>query len=422
MKYIILLLLTLSIHFSFVEGLLTADIPVSIFLFGTVVVSVLSVVSNRHGFMKYKNYIKPNIFILLTLLIGFGYFSLIYTQAPNYGLYKISYFTLKVLVIIAALPFISENKTTFNKMFIVTFTLIIGLAIYKYSITVLNVTNLNRWGRFGANIDAVNPIFIGRYFGLATIFYLVTYIRSSIRSIKIITLVLLIISIQFVFVTGSKGPLFGLILCLIILVFMKYKNKPWKPLLFFGLLILLPYLISYVDIVNFFIKNDFLFFRYIETSGSYESRTGVISLTMEAYFKSHFIYQLFGHGSGGTVYLLNQIDAPNYPHNILVEILYEYGIAGLILFVTLLYKIIQPLIKSKQIYTDIELTQLWLVFIFLFLNSQVSGDLDSNAFLIAFLIILHSFGVGYQKPKLYPEKLSYQPIPNDQINSTRLAK
>ena len=94
--------------------------------------------------------------------------------------------------------------------------------------------------------------------------------------------------------------------------------------------------------------------------------------------------------------MLNLKDVADYPHNIVIEILYEFGIIGIILLTIILYKGVSRAVKSKMSSHLSYFMYFWMSFVFLFMNSFVSGDFTNNVFVFGFLYFLY-YSSGYAK-------------------------
>ena len=136
------------------------------------------------------------------------------------------------------------------------------------------------------------------------------------------------------------------------------------------------------------------FFTNRIDSKSGDARTMIYISTIQAYTDLDLFSFIFGAGSGSSSKVVMECigGVPVagyhrlYPHNIILEVLYEYGIIGIILF----YKVcisafLLNLRDLKLNLTTIYLTSFW---IFWFFNSLVSSDVMGNFLLFGISIIL----------------------------------
>lgn len=113
------------------------------------------------------------------------------------------------------------------------------------------------------------------------------------------------------------------------------------------------------------------------------SRINMFDAAYQMWLESPFI----GNGVGSFAVSYTGIDIKMYPHNIFLEVLAEVGLVGfsiLIMMISLgVYRGCVGL-KRKDKYIDVTM----LSFIFLFLNVNVTGDLNDNRIFFAFLALL----------------------------------
>jgi O-antigen ligase len=133
-----------------------------------------------------------------------------------------------------------------------------------------------------------------------------------------------------------------------------------------------------------------------EATKAAESRTVLFQGAIEGFTER----PIWGHGTGAWAMKEAGVDKRLYPHNIILELLYENGLIGatvLTLFFWLVFVRWRRASKLVQLYElDTEIFQIvqmeFLLFIFAFLQSMKSGDIDSNRpmFVYAGLIVVTS--------------------------------
>ena len=94
---------------------------------------------------------------------------------------------------------------------------------------------------------------------------------------------------------------------------------------------------------------------------------------------------LFGHGMGAWPVLHFQGDFRAYPHNLILEIMVEFGLCGLGLFVWLLIAAARGLGPVARIASDPLRVIVLMVAVGAMANAMVSGDIPDNRFLFASL-------------------------------------
>lgn len=212
-----------------------------------------------------------------------------------------------------------------------------------------------------------NPIWLGRFISIGLVLNVV-FTKS--RLTKILISLLLIISVIF---TGSKSVLIFPILTIFIYFNFLNSNKSigekFKNL---GLIILI---ISAVSYILMSLNPVALERRFSTNSGTINDREGRYDIVLDAY-ENEGNY-LFGNGMGSVSFPLSfSYDERDYPHNINVEILYEFGIVGVLLYNILLlvpiFFLIRKRNRSKLINSYISLIILFMLY------AQTSGDIIVN--------------------------------------------
>lgn len=93
---------------------------------------------------------------------------------------------------------------------------------------------------------------------------------------------------------------------------------------------------------------------------------------------------VLGKGIGSFSINYRGEDIRDYPHNIILETASELGIVGLsVLFLLLLYGILNAYKNDNLLCYSV-----FLCFVFMFLNANVSGDFNDNRLLFTFLALL----------------------------------
>jgi len=109
---------------------------------------------------------------------------------------------------------------------------------------------------------------------------------------------------------------------------------------------------------------------------------------------------LMGKGLGSFPIYFNEYDVPDYPHNMIIEILAEIGIVGLmafsIFFVISLIRIVNLHRIHKRFIPTLGMVTVGL-FIYYLANAMVSGDINSNRALYVFMSIMCMSPVIFKK-------------------------
>ena len=164
-------------------------------------------------------------------------------------------------------------------------------------------------------------------------------------------LILYIIGVFAVLLALKRGPL----LCMIIIPFIYFAsiifsrqysfNKKLKYILFL-IFCLIVFVIFAINMINSSEINTFIRLLDIENEIDY-SRGPLIESTIKAFNNSMTLEKVFGHGFNSVVYDKIIPSGTSYlsSHNDFVEILYNVGITGLILYLLFLINVIFAMIK-----------------------------------------------------------------------------
>jgi len=194
--------------------------------------------------------------------------------------------------------------------------------------------------------------------------------------------------------TGSRGPLVGLgVVCLTAILICRRDTSKTSRLFIVGVIVI-TLMISFVKLPEQITgRIARLWSGSYELSADVGERTNLFSWALERFPER----PVFGHGTGAFAVNWGGQDIRLYPHNILVETLYEQGLVGgiiLILFLWLIFKRWRRASKLVNLYgMDMEVYQAvhtaGLLFLFTLLQAMKSGDLDANraTFLCAGLVV-----------------------------------
>ena len=338
---------------------------------------------------NYKKMFDNNIYILFCLLFMiYLYIGTFYSHAPIYGQSKT--IGLFAFLLIAALSgkyivLYFDLFLKFNLIFFIFFILIY-IAFYKSFGNVLKGLSQETRGEMGGDVFGV--ISTSRYvgFNLISLFFLYSRLKISVIFKTIGLIVLTITGIFIMILFGSKGPLLALIIAPIIFLLLHKRTSVKKTIILFVAFMGISILLLFPGIILELIPQHYQpyfqerFFDYdAYTSGG---RPSLYQLAISDIDQKSI---LFGKGTGNYGYLYTGADTKIYPHNIIIELLYENGIIGLILFLGLFSYMFR-----KTPLTNYFINKSCLViFVYYFLfSAQVSGDISNNFALFIFLIFI----------------------------------
>ena len=195
----------------------------------------------------------------------------------------------------------------------------LGIMNLLYFMDGADIVEFTRTNNYGYNVVAIVPMLP---------------LMKKKKYIYLLLLVVLMIAIM----SLKRGAIFILGLCTLYILFFQLfvQSKKGLRVLFRNIIyiILLLIMFSYV-IMDIYNNSVGLSLRIEETlDGNSSSRDFIYSKIFESFLDSNIIHIFFGHGVFETVRVVG-----NYAHCDYLEILYDFGIIGLIIFVMLYIKI-----------------------------------------------------------------------------------
>ena len=295
----------------------------------------------------------------------------------EFGLYKF----LNFILITIPISIIILEKLSYHEIKSLFFILI-GLVLL---LCFFAITGLFETPRPDGRISVLGggPITFARWMGYGVLALIFLPIKKK------YFLRLLFISLFFVYclVSGSRGPITILILIGAFYFFLNFRKLFLRSIVFFSIIIVGLLFTDVPKKISELGRTDRVFLNVSKRGGSSESTQTRFELADRSYNLTKK-YPL-GIGAGNWQIKANQFDsthlmAHEYPHNLIFEIFNEYGvIAGLIFLLYILQITIvgfAKMINNKSNRTSLYpfLFYLW---IFLLLNSMLSGSLDDGRLL-----------------------------------------
>ncbi|MDM5190879.1 O-antigen ligase family protein [Bacillus sp. DX4.1] len=335
-----------------------------------------------------KNIIQPvGIYILLAILI---LLSLFYSSSHLYGLDKaVRFISFTAWAFIG--PFFMFKKERDIEKFIF-YSILISVIMSCYAIKDLKSLLGNTYIGF-VSVNGGNYLSLGRVSAMGILLILLFYIISNKNlMIKMMAFIGIILNFVALFASGSRMPLVALV-CMLIYMAMssiKIKKKIYVRKgfnMFFIVILLSVCVLGTLAKAGVFDTMIYRFQVLLTDSGGGESAEGRTD-RYDFAFKLFADNPIVGDGIGGFGYSYNDTDARGYPHNIFLEIISELGLLGLILFLLLIFKCIVPYFyrggKDNSIGYSI-----FIVFLFYFLNANISGDLNDNRVMFCFMSLVY---------------------------------
>ena len=369
---------------------------ISRFLDFTVFFELLTVFGTLYNIFRnrLKVVIPPrNVFLSYIFLLILGLVSLLYTIAPIYGVNKM----LRFLLITSPgffLGIILIRRRESLIRFMSVFILLAFIMVLDIISGGIKPGSLGFKEAFGSNYLA-----FGRITGIAGLLTLALFLLNKRLLYKLFFLILTGFLVFGLFISGGRGPLIAFFISMFLAfvyytaysfhikngsIFINKQNMKTLIHLFLFLLI--------ISLIIFYFRDYFntIFYRLsllIKAEGDVIDRLNLYKSAWLS-FKSS---PLFGIGIGGFSVFYKGFDAVRgaYPHDIFLEFLSELGLLGFLSFVYILIKSISRSlvnIKLSNSETDTYLNlALFMVTIFMLINSSVSGDINDNRLLFVFM-------------------------------------
>jgi len=304
-----------------------------------------------------------------------------YSRAPVYGTTKVilvcSYFWLLGTVIYNLVDDLAIGKAFLTGLF-VGGLLLIGVVTIEFGNPIQLFRNSNRFFRLRLGEDG-NPIMLGRHLALTiTIIITCVILRRRWRDVTW-SVPLGLLAFGYLFATGSKGPLLGLLLSFAItpvLILRGFASKLSLSICIMGIAFFIA-----VGAVEFLPK-EFIEERFTDKVQNLSLRMPAYQDVMRVLLESDGTQMVVGHGTGDYGYFALGHDGRAYPHNVLLEVAYENGLIGVAMLVfalgcpfrAVLRATRQPLESGHRVL----LAGLTASYISSVINAQFTGDLGAN--------------------------------------------
>ncbi|MFD3446621.1 O-antigen ligase family protein [Microbacteriaceae bacterium 4G12] len=337
------------------------------------------------------------IYLLLTVLIVFSVF---YSSSNVYAMDKtLRFITFTAWAFIGPF-FIVKTKEELNRF--ILYSIFISSIMSYFAIKDLKSLLGNEYIGF-VSLNGGSYLSLGRVCGMAILLLILFYIvEEKSLIIKVIAFIGILFNLVALLASGSRMPLVALI-CMIIYITISsirikrkiYIRKGFK--LFFSVIVVSILVLSVLAKNGMFDTIIYRFEVLLHESGggvSAQGRTERYKVAIDLFEEN----PIMGNGIGGFGYTYNGSDTRGYPHNIFLELMAELGVLGGLVFLLLLIKCIKPyfLAGSKRNHTQYAL---FIIFLFYFLNANVSGDLNDNRVMFCFLSLLAISNYAFEDNK-----------------------
>ena len=387
------LIITLLGNLNVIKAVLITSVPALAFIDPIIILAILAYAYiiwtvgtergrqavNRHG----------HLLLAVVAWIGFVLMSTIYAPMLGEALVKAGRFAFIVpALFLGPLVLIQSSRDA---------RLLLGLFIALGVISAL-LLYAKMWGiATGSAIEdpslrlsilGTNPIATSRILVVSVAMIAAAIIGQTLSAIKWMPVIIFLLGAALL--TGSRGPLLSLLLAGVVLGLL-YAGRPRR--------ILLGGILSVVILVAIFLllAPEGMTGRYfaltqgelgiskqgLRVFSTVVSRFRLWEIALESWTSSSFNL-LFGTGVGGYAALITWRDY-HYPHNLLLEVLVEFGLVGAAVFSWQIALVFRRLF-SRSIQQISPEASMWLAAIFtFFISTMFSGDINDNRLLWYFL-------------------------------------
>lgn len=231
---------------------------------------------------------------------------------------------------------------------------------------------------------------INLYLGLFALLNIFMF-RSSRKMISIILLLLSIITILMMFLIGGRASFVGLVVTIAFYIYLYLSSAKSKVKSFAIIFILAACLVIGSHYIMDFISTTVTFRRFTTLDIQFDSsqRIYFFGKAIEL-FMSSWKTVLYGGGINSYPVYINSYGVGSYPHNILLELLAEYGMVGtLLFFAPIIYIIKIRKVSMGTIYGDTFAEKVvFLLAIYFWTIHMVTGGLRTSWTLIFFTFLL----------------------------------
>lgn len=379
-------------------------IPINLYLISSITLGMGIVYSVLN--INYNINVKSKL-QLLWLLLFYCFISLAWTRSFTYGSNKLFILGSIIFITVLFIKALTYRFSLIIKLFSFASFLILIWYFFENGLDVFKMISV----RFRFNMkEGINPITISRFFCFS--FIVLYFFTKLVRLNRLQTYLVysaMLLYLILAFLTGSKGPLLAVLLSFFILwlIGLKLKKKASKKsMLSFSAIVILV-IIGIVIINSGGISGgfqDFISNRYLEGTGdgSVGSRVEILNSGFNYLGQESILGLVFGNGLGDYGFLMLNSGFYSgesnalYPHNIFVEVFYETGLIGLVLFLALIIKVITINLKRSRILFDknmisISLKCSFAIFYFSLIGALFSGDLSGNFMVFVSIILILKF-------------------------------
>jgi len=328
----------------------------------------------------------PNVVFLFLIFWGWMLFTLTYTKSDDYSFTKTLYFGTNLIPIY----FFLVKSNDFNiRLFLRVFVLLqlaFVLIYFPYAFEYYKTWN--------PKLSDLTRMYLSLAENTGLVFLSLYLSREYIFS-KLWDNILKFISFLFLIGLSARGPLFFVLFIILIDWLINFKGRislkfNKRLFYFFSLVLVSVILISivYWDLIFTLLKTSFfrihIFFESIFSQtnmrdSSISMRFDLINKALSSIFSGWDTF-IFGKGIGSFGIETFGVDSRIHPHNNIIEIIFELGFIGLIIYL-LFFTILLAKTKIKYKYIS------YLIILYSILNILKSNSLIDIRVLLSFVVL-----------------------------------
>lgn len=300
-----------------------------------------------------------------------------FTRAPGYAIDKTVMFVAYYVVVGFMIINLVRDERGLRHLsygLIAGAALLIGVLFIRLGDPVSVLMQASRWFRLTLG-ETGNPIMIGRYLGLGVIMFGWLFMRSRSLTVRSAAVAAAIVAFAYLVATGSKGPILALILGLLWGVWVVAK----RPLVVAS--VMAAVIVGSFAWILSTLPEDFLSERYLQEDGIGSNRLPAWTFVLEEVPQAGLATIVLGHGTGDFGYVATGRDARQYPHNLILEVLYENGLFATALVIFCLgYPAwgVRRTFKDHEGYARSAVYMLCAAYGFGVVNAMFSADIGHN--------------------------------------------
>lgn len=330
--------------------------------------------------VDFHNFITSNITLGYVIII---LYMILYTLLFG-GEYEMNYllefiFPGSILFLIGAFFFFKYEM--YKQLFygIIVFGIITFITLIIQRDLLVSIT----FGRDAIDdIVGVGPILQARFAGLVILSILLIFFHKAHNVFKtndkhvysyIWIPLSLTLSIVWLALLGTRGVFVAIIFTLIFYMILYGNKKYLIQRLFLSAIMISPLLFS-IDMSDIALYDRLIHLQNLENLQSMRRYERI--LLFKEHYPNYFIQGLGPGGWGAHIVPSLHRDIPDYPHNLFMEILIEYGILGMLSLFLIIPSCMRTIIRLiKKSYIHQYLLFVGLIWLYYFFNTMFSGSL-----------------------------------------------